>query len=130
MHVLVECAHACICAVLWPECLRCVSVEYVYVCVHPYMICVYMYVHTVCHRERERKRERGREERLREVEREREREIKQHRERAHVRIHGMHTVCTCVYTNIICARTDPAAPRASACADTRARARRAAHRPL
>ena len=27
MHVLVECAHAYKCALLWPECLRCVSVE-------------------------------------------------------------------------------------------------------
>ena len=26
-------------------------------CVHPYMICVYMYVHTVCHREREKERD-------------------------------------------------------------------------
>ena len=118
MHVLVECAHACICAVVWRESLRCVSVEYVYVCASIYDMRIHVCAY--CMSQRERKRERGREERLREVERARERErssstesermcgytvctqsahvcthisyvhaqIQQHRERAHVRIHG------------------------------------------
>ena len=57
MHVLVECAHAYICAVLWPECLRCVSVEYVYMCASMHDMCIHVCAYCMSQREREKERD-------------------------------------------------------------------------